>query len=61
MTTFVDNVCRQVVERHLVGKLAGVFNVLKFSDEEIERIATEPAGKMERRGELIEQVQVLPD
>jgi hypothetical protein len=54
MKTFVDNVCRQVIERHIVGKLDRVFfptSVLQFSDEDVERIASEPTSKLKRMWE----------
>lgn len=55
MKTFVDNVCRQVVEHHLLRNLHSSFTpttVLGFSDEELKRIASEPASRRERRREL---------
>lgn len=38
MKTFVDSVCRQVVERHILAKLPNVFNpmtVSSYSDEDL--------------------------
>lgn len=55
MKTFVDNVCRQVVERHIMCKLRDVFTptgVLEFSNQEVEQIASETSSKQERRKEL---------
>ncbi|EGC41831.1 dynamin family protein [Histoplasma capsulatum var. duboisii H88] len=55
MKTFVDNVCRQVVERHIVRNLRHLFtptDVLAFSDEEVELIASEPNSRQDRRKEL---------
>ncbi|KAH1280305.1 hypothetical protein KXX33_009518 [Aspergillus fumigatus] len=42
--TFVDNVCRQVIERHILTNLPTVFNpmtVSSFSDEDLVCLATE--------------------
>jgi hypothetical protein len=55
MKTFVDNVCRQVIERHLLAKLPQVFSpatVVELSDDEMVQIAAEPKRNIERRGEL---------
>ncbi|KAH0266898.1 dynamin GTPase, partial [Aureobasidium melanogenum] len=52
---FVDNVCKQVVERHLIRNLPKVFqpeNIIMLSDEETKKIATEPSGNVEKRQEL---------
>ncbi|QKX57599.1 uncharacterized protein TRUGW13939_04717 [Talaromyces rugulosus] len=60
--TFVDNVCRQVIERHIVRRLPSIFDptvVLKMSDEEVQRIAAEPTDKLERRKELTALVDAL--
>ena len=62
MKTFVDNVCRQAVERHIVKKLLNVFQpsiVLELSDLEIERIAAEPTALKDERRELTELVDAL--
>lgn len=43
--TFVDNVARQVVERHIISPLPRAFcpnSVSQMSDEELERIGSEP-------------------
>jgi hypothetical protein len=43
MKTFVDNVCRQVVERHLLIGLTKVFDpmrVSQFPEEELLKIAS---------------------
>ncbi|KAK2820034.1 hypothetical protein FQN49_007786 [Arthroderma sp. PD_2] len=64
MKTFVDNVCRQVIERHLISKLPAIFtptSVLEMSDREVERIAGEPADKMDRRNELANMIQMLTE
>lgn len=42
MNTFVDNVCRQVIERHLLAKLPNIFSpviVSAFSDHELVQMA----------------------
>lgn len=44
MKTFVDNVCRQVIERHILAKLPSVFDpvtVSTYSDEDLLRLAAE--------------------
>jgi hypothetical protein len=56
MKTFVDNICRQVVERHIVRKLLSVFDpqvVVKFSDADIERTGKEAKRTVDRRKELV--------
>ncbi|EFE44983.1 dynamin GTPase, putative [Trichophyton verrucosum HKI 0517] len=62
MKTFVDNVCRQVIERHLMSKLPTIFSptsVLEMTDLEITRIAGEPADRTRRRNELMGMIQTL--
>lgn len=62
MKTFVDNVCRQVVERHIMRKLPSIFEpstVVRLSDEEIARIAMEPDKNIRRRKELQALVDAL--
>ena len=52
---FVDNVCKQVVERHLIRNMPKVFqpeSVILLSDEDLRRIAAEPFGNTEERQEL---------
>jgi hypothetical protein len=44
MKTFVDNVCRQVIERHIIAKLPSAFEpilVSEYKTEELLRIAAE--------------------
>lgn len=56
MKTFVDNICRQVTERHLLANLPEIFaptSVIKFSDEDLERIAAEPVKQKDRRAALV--------
>lgn len=62
MKTFVDNVCRQVVERHIMKKLPSIFEpstVVGFSDEEVARIAAEPDRNISRRKELQDLFKAL--
>ncbi|KAJ5666901.1 hypothetical protein N7462_011310 [Penicillium macrosclerotiorum] len=62
MKTFVDNVCRQVVERHIMQKLPLIFEptaVSCMSDEELARITTEPEQNVRRRKELQSLVNAL--
>ncbi|CZS94323.1 related to dynamin GTPase [Rhynchosporium graminicola] len=50
--TFVDNVCRQVVERHILSALPNIFaptTVMMLSEEDLVRIASEPEKQRERR------------
>ena len=55
MKTFVDNVCRQVVERHLISDLLTVFDpvyVSVLTDDELLGIAAESPHVRRRRNEL---------
>jgi len=55
MKTFVDNVCRQVIERHLLRGLIKVFDpvfVGQLSDDELLSIAAETSQVRDRRNEL---------
>ncbi|TDZ34310.1 Interferon-induced GTP-binding protein Mx1 [Colletotrichum spinosum] len=55
MKTFVDNVCRQVVERHILSPLPQIFypsTVSQLSDDELVRIGTEPEREVARRQRL---------
>lgn len=57
MKTFVDNVCRQVIERHLLRNLPGVFcpeRVASMSDETLKAIGSETQDNKERRKQLRE-------
>ncbi|KAI9763256.1 MAG: hypothetical protein M1839_006526, partial [Geoglossum umbratile] len=52
LKTFTDNVPMQVMERHLVNNLEEIFSPLtvsRWSNEEILRLASEPAGVMRQR------------
>ncbi|OMP85166.1 Interferon-induced GTP-binding protein Mx [Diplodia seriata] len=62
--TFVDNVCRQVVERHILSQLPNILSptvVSEFSDEALVRIASEPQTQKERRARLQKLAQGLRD
>ncbi|WEW55157.1 hypothetical protein PRK78_000586 [Emydomyces testavorans] len=64
MKTFVDNVCRQVIERHTVSKLPAVFHptmALALSDKDVERIAAEPATRTHQRKELSNLISMLTE
>lgn len=55
--TFVDNVARQVIERHILRHLSNVFSpesVCSYGEAEMERIATETPELSRRRRELKE-------
>lgn len=57
MKTFVDNICRQVIERHLLRTLPELFcleTVALFSDEELRRIAAESPDNIDKRQQLRE-------
>lgn len=62
MKTFVDNVCRQVIERHLLRHLSKIFSpedVAGYSDEKLQRIAGERQDVAIKRRELQEQLDTL--
>jgi hypothetical protein len=62
MKTFVDNVCRQVIERHIVSGLPDFFSpttVMELSDEELLRIAAEPEQQKEKRAMLVQLAESL--
>ena len=64
MKTFVDNVCRQVIERHIVGKLPGVFSpvtVSGYSDEDLLCLAAESSQLSKRRAEAGHLQEALED
>lgn len=53
--TFVDNVCIQVIERHLVRGLPGLFSperVAEYTDEELHEIAGEDEHTLAKRRHL---------
>ncbi|SPO02993.1 related to dynamin GTPase [Cephalotrichum gorgonifer] len=62
MKTFVDNVCRQVIERHVLVPLPSLFcptTVSKLSDEVLLRVGSEPEIQRARRAELGSLAQAL--
>ncbi|EQB51852.1 hypothetical protein CGLO_08572 [Colletotrichum gloeosporioides Cg-14] len=62
MKTFVDNICRQVVERHILSPLPEIFwpaTVSQLSDDELVRIGTEPEKEIARRQKLSASAQGL--
>jgi len=64
MKTFVDNICRQVIERHILSNVPEIFSpttVMEFSDAELARIAAEPAKQKNRRLNLSALAQGLKD
>ena len=55
MKTFVDNICRQVLERHIISKLPVTFyptQIGMIPDEDIKKIASESAETAKKRQEL---------
>lgn len=64
MKTFVDNTCRQVIERHILSALPELFapvKVMCLSDDDLLRIASEPERQREQRSFLKILVQGLRD
>jgi len=64
MKTFVNNVCRQVIKRHILTNLATVFNpmtVSGFSDEDLVCLATESPRVSKRRVEATQLHKALAD
>ena len=62
MTTFFDNVCKQVVERHLLRNRAFIFypqDVATYNDEDLQRIAGEAPENVEKQKYLRELVENL--
>lgn len=62
MKTFVDNICRQVIERHILAKLGKAFHptlVGSFSDEELMRLAGESPQTSRQRMETAQLKQKL--
>jgi hypothetical protein len=63
MKTFVDNVCRQVVEQHMTRSLPSIFSAEKvaaLSDDDLIRIAGETperVAKQKRTQELREKLE----
>ncbi len=56
MKTFVDNVCRQVVERHIMTPLPDILspiNISELSDDELLGIGSESETKQVTREKLL--------
>ena len=59
---FVDNVCRQVIERHLLNSLSQVFcskKVVAINDDELYKIAAKSSENVESRKRLNELYENL--
>lgn len=62
MKTFVDNIARQVIERHIIAPLPRAFcpdNVASLSNEDLVRIGSEPKQQIVRRDKLNGQMSSL--
>jgi hypothetical protein len=62
MKSFVDNICRQVIERHIVAKLPSVFSpvtVSTYTDDELLRLAAESCHLRKRRIEAVQLQEAL--
>jgi hypothetical protein len=62
MKTFVDNVCRQVVERHIMRPLSDILSpmvIAEMSDEELLEIGSESAAKQLARQKLVAFIDCL--
>ncbi|KAI1097823.1 putative dynamin GTPase [Jackrogersella minutella] len=62
MRRFVDNVCRQVIERHFMSRLPSLLcpqTVADLSDEELLRIGSESRKQRNRRAQLTATIQSL--
>ncbi|KAJ5907937.1 Dynamin [Penicillium taxi] len=60
--SFVDNICRQVVERHILKTLVNVFDpttVSGYSDEELLQLAAETPETIRRRTKVLELQSAL--
>ncbi|KAK2058613.1 hypothetical protein LY76DRAFT_654818 [Colletotrichum caudatum] len=62
MKTFIENVCKQVVERHILVPLPEIFcptTVSQFSDDDLLRIGSEPEKEITRRQRLVKEAHGL--
>ncbi|KZZ92844.1 Dynamin, GTPase domain protein [Moelleriella libera RCEF 2490] len=62
MKTFVDNVARQVIERHIMTPFPDAFNpsfVCEMSEENLVRIGSEPRKQAIRRRKLLAETEAL--
>ncbi|KAL1845372.1 hypothetical protein Plec18170_009811 [Paecilomyces lecythidis] len=62
MKTFIDNICRQVIERHVLSKLTDVFSpvaVSAYEDSDLLDLAAETAQTRRRRTEACQLQEAL--
>jgi len=62
LKTFVDNVCRQVIERHLLNPLPQIFcseELAAMGDDELQNIAAESSENIGLRKKLKETYENL--
>ncbi|KAI0901055.1 putative dynamin GTPase [Annulohypoxylon nitens] len=62
MNTFIDNVCRQVIERHFMKRLKSIFSpqtIVELSDDDLLLIGSEPRTRQNRRALLEMTAQSL--
>jgi hypothetical protein len=62
MKSFVDNVCRQVIERHILAKLPNVFDpvtVSTYAEDDLLRLAAESRQIRNRRVEVLQLQDAL--
>jgi hypothetical protein len=62
MKTFVDNVARQIIERHIMAPLPSAFcpnSVSRLSDEDLLRIGSESEKQIAKRTKLTAETQGL--
>lgn len=62
LKTFVDNVCRQVIERHMLRTLPKIFSpedVAGYSDDKLQGIAGERQDVVAKRKAMQEQLESL--
>ena len=61
---FVANITKQVIERHLIRDLEGIFSPVKVAalpDIEVERLVTEPDASKRQRAFLEDRLKKLKD
>ncbi|KAJ6037073.1 Dynamin family protein [Penicillium herquei] len=62
METFIDNVCRRVIEMHLLAPLPSIFNpilISGYSDEDLVNLAAESPQTRQRRVETLKLQEAL--
>ncbi|KAH6693623.1 P-loop containing nucleoside triphosphate hydrolase protein [Plectosphaerella plurivora] len=60
--SFIDNICRQVIERHVLTPLPTLFSpaaIAKLSEEELLRLGREPAKKQATRQRLATRADIM--